>query len=269
MDQYELKSILQEALEEEVPSSQINLWPDVRDDLVAGKQKLNQQGEIMNTVKSKRRLRIAGAGLIVITLLAAGLLTPQGRSFAQSVLQLFTPAESESFPVDSPPDAGLDTDPAAPTAEAPAPLVSAAEAEAQAGFEVLELPETPAGFEYQGARMYGNAVYLEYGAENFGGSLMIRQSLEGYNQSEWEQVPAGEIVPVKIGDLDGEFARGTFVVYAGETEATWNPEAAMLRLRWVQDDVWFEMTKMGNVEPIEYLDRDGMIELAESLTATP
>jgi hypothetical protein len=34
---------------------------------------------------------------------------------------------------------------------------------------------------------------------------------------------------------------------------------------WFQDGVWFELTKYGDVVPIEYLDMDGLIALAESL----
>jgi hypothetical protein len=74
---------------------------------------------------------------------------------------------------------------------------------------------------------------------------------------------------VKIGELEGEFAQGTFVVYPGETQATWNPEAAILRLRWVDDGIWFQMTKFGDVEAIEYLDQAGLVELAESLVFEP
>lgn len=76
-------------------------------------------------------------------------------------------------------------------------------------------------------------------------------------------------IPVKIGELDGEFVQGTFVVFAGETSASWNPGAPILRLRWVKDGIWFEMAKFGDVESIEYLDQAGMIALAESLVYTP
>jgi len=61
---------------------------------------------------------------------------------------------------------------------------------------------------------------------------------------------------------------GMFVVFAGDTSATWNPDAPILRLHWLKDGIWFEMTKYGNVESIEYLDQVGMIALAESLIYT-
>ena len=82
-------------------------------------------------------------------------------------------------------------------------------------------------------------------------------------------MPACAVVPIKIGEWDGEFAQGTFVVYAGETVATRNPDAPILRLRWVQDGIWSEMTRTGNAEAIAYLDQAGLIELAESLSIQP
>jgi hypothetical protein len=269
MDSKRIQSILQDALEEEIPSSQVKLWPAVKADLVAGKHRLLQQGEKMVTVKPHRIPRLAFAVSLVVALLVLALITPQGRSFAQSVLQFFTRAESKTFPLQPSQVMTSEPDPSAPTAMPPAPLISVAEAEAQAGFGVAELPSVPDGFNYLGARMYGNAVSIEYEAQGRGGNLIIMQSQEGFYQSDWDKVPADAVVPVKIGELNGEFTRGTFVVYAGETSAAWNPDAPILRLRWVKDGVWFEMTKFGDVKAIEHLDQTGLIELAESLVIKP
>lgn len=226
--------------------------------------RLNQLQQ-SRTVASKHRLRIAvGFALLLagITLVAS----PHGRAFAQSLLQFFTRAEANSFPVQGSEMPLSESDPAAPTAMPPAPLVSLSEAERQAGFDAAELPLVPDGFNYLGARLYGNAINIEYEAQGGGGHLMITQSRESFLQSDWDKVPAEAVIPVRIGDLQAEFAQGTFVVPAGETSAIWNPGAAILRLRWMQDDIWFEMAKFGDVEAIEYLDREGMIELAERLT---
>ncbi len=269
MDSKKIQSILQDALEEEIPSSQVKLWPAVKDDLVAGKHQLLQQGEKMNTTESHRIPRLAFAISMIVALLVVAFITPQGRSFAQNVLQFFTRAESTAFPLQPSQIVTSEPDLSAPTTEPPAPLTSVAEAEARVGFDVAELPFVPDGFNYLGARLYGNAVSISYEAEGRGGNLIIVQSQEGYMQSDWDKVPANAIVPVKIGELDGEFAQGTFVVYAGETAATWNPDAPILRLRWVKDGVWFEMTKFGDVKAIEYLDQAGLIELAESLVINP
>jgi len=266
MENKNIQSILKDALEDKIPSAQVDLWPAVKANLVAGK---DQQGEKMNTTKQRRIPRFAFAISLVVILLTIFFITPQGRSFAQSVLQFFNRAESTTFPLDDSQIITGDPDESAPTALPPVPLISVAEAEAQLGFDIAELPFVPEGVNYLGVRLYGNHARIEYAVPGFGGHLAIMQSQEGYYESDWDNVPANAVIPVKIGDLDGEFVQGTFVVYPGETSATWEPDAAILRLRWVNNGVWFEITKHGDVESIEYLDKAGMIKLAESLAVKP
>lgn len=224
----------------------------------------NGEKHIKMVVRNGRlKIAIACAVLLLgLTLLA----TPQARAFAQSILQFFTRAETNSFPVQAPEMPLNESNSSAPTAEPPAPLISLSEAERQAHFDASELPLVPDGFHYLGARVYGSAISLEYEAQGGGGNLIIMQSNDGFLQSDWDKVPAEAVIPVKIGDLDAEFAQGTFVVPAGATSAIWNPSVAILRLRWKRDGIWFEMSKFGDVEAIEYLDQNGMIELAERLT---
>src|SRR5215216_6289006 len=50
MDDKTIQSILEDALEEEIPSSQVHLWRSVKTSLVAG---TNQQGENMKQVHSR------------------------------------------------------------------------------------------------------------------------------------------------------------------------------------------------------------------------
>ncbi len=269
MENNKIQSILKDALEEEIPASQIQLWPAVKNSLGAGKLQLLQQGEKMNTVKPNHLPRLAFAIVIIFALLAVALITPQGRSLAQSVLQFFMSAESTSFPLPPSKLVESEPDPAAPTALPPSPLMSIAEAEAQVGFDIAEPPSVPDGFDYLGARSYGDVVNIEYDAQGGGGHLVIQQSRDGYNQSDWDKVPTDALIPVKIGDLDGAFVQGMFVVYPGETSATWNPDAPVLRLRWVDNGIWFEIAKYGDVEVIEYLDQTELIKLAERLSIRP
>ncbi|HKJ39290.1 MAG TPA: hypothetical protein VJ972_10975 [Anaerolineales bacterium] len=262
MDQKNINSILQNALEDEIPSAQIDLLPAIRSRLVTGNKLPTQQGEPMNKMFTKR---LAYSFLVVAFLTVVTLLTPQGRAFAQSVLQFFTRTESKSFELRPSQIVPVETAQADATAVPPSPSINVAEAEAQAGFDALELPSVPEGFNYLGARLYGDVINIEYEAQGAGGNLIISQSQNGYNQSSWDQVPADAIRQVKIGKLDGEFVQGTFVVYPNETSATWNPNAPILKLRWVDNGIWFEIAKFGDVERIEYLDQEGLIELAESL----
>jgi hypothetical protein len=269
MKQMRIRSILQDALEEEIPSSQVKLWPAVKASLVAGKHPPLQQGGKMNAKPLRRIPRLAFVVSMMVLLVAVALVTPEGRALSENILQLFRRAEGTRLPLQPSGAMTREPNPAAPTARPPAPLISVAEAEAQAGFRAAVLPLVPDGFDYFGARLYGKAIAIEYEARDWGGHLFIMQSQEGFVQSDWDKVPADAIVPVRVGESDGEFAAGTFVVYAGETLATWNPNHPMLRLRWEKDGVWFEMTKFGDGKAIEYLDQAGMIDLAERLTVQP
>lgn len=223
------------------------------------------RGREMNTRKWYPTLRIAFTLAATAAILAFVFVTPWGRTLAQSALRFFARTERMTFPLE--PSQVVTSVPDAPaaTAQPPAPLVSIAEAETQAGFDVAELPFVPDGFHYLGARVYDSAVSLEYQAQGGGGSLIVMQSPEGFVQSRWDEVPDHAIVPVRIGEVEGEFARGTFVVYAGDDTATWNPDAPILRLRWVKDGIWFQMTRFGDVETITHLDRDDLTQLAAAV----
>ena len=268
MSDKRVRSALQDALDERIPPSEIDLWPAVRANLVAGNHRV-QQGDKMTAKRVHRTRRFAFAGVMIVALLAAALLTPQGQALSQSILQFFSQADDTTVPVPPPQVAAVEPDLSAPTAEPPAPLISVAEAEALVGFDVAELPFVPDGLHYLGARLYGENVSVEYQTPDYAGHLIIMQSQSGFLQSDWDRVPAGAVVPVKIGELDGEFTQGRFVVYAGDSAATWEPNAPILRLRWVQDGVWFEMAKSGYAEAIAYLDQASLIELAESLAVEP
>jgi len=270
MSDKKIQSILSDVMEAEIPSAQIDLWPAVKADLAAGKYPKNRQGDRMNRKKYIPRLALA----LSLALLLVFFATPQGRTFAESVLALFTPAESTTFPLEDSQVPPMEPDEVSPTMEPPSTMLSVADAETQAGFSIAVFPQVPAGFEFLGVRLYGNNASLEYQAQGGGGHLALMQSWEGFYQADgdsvpWDSVPAEAVVHVKIGDLDGEFTRGMFVVYAGQTEAVWNPDAPVMRLRWVDGGVWYELTKHGDVQRIEYLDMEALIELAESLVIQP
>ena len=176
MDNKNIKSILQNTLEDEIPAAQIDLLPAIRSRLVTGNKLSTQQGEPMNKMFTKR---LVYSFLVAAVLTIVTLLTPQGRAFAQSVLQFFRRAESNSFDLEPSQIVPIETAKADATAVPPSPSISVAEAETQVGFDALELPSAPQGFNYLGARVYGKTISIEYEAKGRGGNLIITQSLDG------------------------------------------------------------------------------------------
>lgn len=266
MDRKKAQSILKDAVEHEVPPSTIDLLPNVKERLVAG---INQQGEKMNSTNPRRMSRVALASLGVLALLAMAFITPQGRALAQSLLQFFRRSESNVLPLPTELVAPTSSE-GEPTALPPSPLMSVEYAERVAGFDAYELPVVPDGFEYLGAMAIQGSISIQYDARGGGGALIINESPSGFVQSEWDRAPADAISQVMVGELEAEIVHGTYVVYPSDPNtAQWNPDAPIMRLRWIQDGIYFEMAKFGGVESIAYLDQDVLIALAASMTKEP
>src|SRR6476660_8672500 len=92
MDRQNIKSILQDALEDQIPTSQINLLPVIQSHIIAGKKSLLLQEENINKIPTRQ---LAFFVLIVIVVLA--LITPQGRAWAQEVAQFFRKINSDTI----------------------------------------------------------------------------------------------------------------------------------------------------------------------------
>src|SRR5262249_4807363 len=84
--------------------------------------------------------RMALVALAVFAVLAVVFATPQGRAFAESLLQFFTRAQSDSMPIQ----------PTESYSEPPRDK-SLVEAEQLAGFKVLTPPTLPEGLNFYGA----------------------------------------------------------------------------------------------------------------------
>src|SRR5512133_1462330 len=92
MDKKYIQSVLQNALEEKIPSSEINLWSALKTNLTARQR---QQEKI--TAKPRRLLPIAWITVMTIALLAFTFFTPQGRAWAQEIARFFTKVNSTTI----------------------------------------------------------------------------------------------------------------------------------------------------------------------------
>lgn len=146
-------------------------------------------------------------------------------------------------------------------------------AESQVHFDVLEFSSIPRGYAFVGVRSNSTlrTITINYSVVEGGGSLNLSQGIGAMpiSSSDWGEVPASAIEQVRVGDQYGEFARGQFVVYEGATLATWEADAAQLRLRWLDGNRWFSLVKSGNTTPVKYLDKDALIALATNLVYSP
>lgn len=284
MDIKNVKSILQDALEEQIPASQIDLLPAVQLHLVAGKTSYLQQGENMNKRPSKQ---LAFCVLTLVLVLALTFLTPQGRAFAQNILQFFVRADSNSLPVPTEPvdwvelTAGVPQPHVASTprpaiaifasdcGEFPTPTCSVEQIREKVDFTVKELSDIPEGMYFIGATGGPDSIFLKYEFENHTGGLTIFEELwTGKPAEGTSEVGASALVEkVQIGNLAGEYFRGSFAMKDGDPVTVWDPDFPAETLRWVDGDISYTLgydftTQMP-------FGKERLVALAQGMTTEP
>lgn len=283
MDNKNIQSILQDALEEKIPSSQVELWPAVKASLVAGKTL--QQGENMNSTQQRRISRAAFITLTIVVLLALALITPQGRAFAQNILRFFVRTESDAIPMPtSEPVNWVDLTPGVPSAtrtpqpvtaifandcgDYGSPTCSVEQIRSKVDFPVKEPANIPQGLYFMGATGGPDNIHLLYYYENHSGSLSITmERWAGAPSPQTDLIGASaKVEEVPIGGLTGEYFKGIFVSESEGNVATWDPNFGVETLRWVEDGISYTMQYSYPPAP---LGKEGMAALAENMTTEP
>lgn len=290
----DLHTLLAELAEEALPTSRLDLWPALKERLTS-RQWPSPQGEtsMKQPIARTSLFRYALLALLALGIASLFLMaSPLGQALSQGLSRFFTVAESTSFPVPSeqvlpPPPTStpaptyllpLETArPPLPSATAdPSCLTPASQAgyfcqiqaaESQAGFNAKEPPFDPKGMKFSTARFdpAGHSVEMQFVVTTGGGYLNLRQGMGDPQQAGgWDEAPAEAIEETTVNGQYAEFVSGTFVVSPNSTSAVWQAGGG-LRLRWQEGERWFHLEKLGDPYPIEWMGKDELIELAESL----
>lgn len=188
------------------------------------------------------------------------------------VLRYFTQSESSSFPLSL---VGI-TPQAASTAdiECGDPISTnfyrceIDKAESAVSFDIRELPKTPEGLTFSKVAAYPSQQAVTFTYECAGCSLVITQvrsnGIDDVWLSPWSEIPADAVEHIRVNGYPGEYVKGRFVSVDG-TLAYWEPDSPSQRLRWREGEIAFEISLDGHTEPVEYLVRESIISLAESM----
>ena len=276
-----IQSILRDALEKEIPSSQVNLLPAVKSSLVAGN--IIRQGETMNTTQPRRISRAALITLTIVVLLALALITPQGRAFARSILQFFVRSQSDAIPMPTTqPMTWVDVTPDVPSAtmtplpamavfanecgDFGSPTCTVEQIRSKVDFTVREPANIPEGLYFIGATGGPDSIQISYQYKDMSGSLYITEKRWTGNPSPQTDLvgASAKVEQVQIGGLTGEYFTGIFVAADEGNVAHWDPNFFGLEtLRWVEDGISYTMEYSYPPAP---LGKEGMAALAESMT---
>ena len=100
--------------------------------------------------------------------------------------------------------------------------------------------------------------------------LVFSQGLGGFPAGKFGQVPADEVEAVLVAGSPGEYVSGGFIYRLASDFSSWlNDPSVSQQLAWQKGDHWFIIS--ANITPGHpgYMDKQGLIALAESLVGAP
>lgn len=274
------QQIFQNALEKERLPSEPELWPAVKERLVARNHPLFQQGQKM-TPNLYRRTAFAALGLALTLVIL--LITPQGQAFAKNLFNFFTHTESDTISVQTAaPQTWVDVTPGVPAPTATplpsdasfaecgsydAPTCSIETIRGKVNFTVKEIGALPADVFFVGATGSPEQVQLSYRKTDRSLGLML--FVEPWDQQQITpstSVGASAVIEkAQVGSHAGEYVRGSFDTSAGDTPAVWKEDSGLETLRWVEDGSLYSLIALA--QPL--YGKDALLALATTLTLDP
>jgi hypothetical protein len=286
MNRSPINSVLHRLAEKAIPPAEVDLWPAIQPLFETREAHAKGDSSMKRSFAHHRRLYFVAVPILAVLLVAAVLLiTPQGRAWAQSAMRFFTRTESDTIPAPtSEPLVWVEQTPGVPAPPAPTmtplppmapfaadcgdyrePRCSVEQMRSKVDFTVKELATIPAGMYFIGATGGPEEVYIYYERGDQSGGLSLReQSWTGsLEQKSFEVAPGVEVEEVPVGGTTGEYVQGSFGYTAGETEETWMSDNGLETLRWVDQEVFYNLRYFAFDA---LLGKDEMGALAASLT---
>lgn len=244
----------------------------------------NLQALLSRKLFPLRRRQTGSVLLLVIMLISFFLVfaTPSGRALAQSILHFFTNNTSDVIPAPTEvPLVWVEQTPGMPAATAtplpgpafsdecggyPDPKCTIEQIRTKVNFPIKELSVIPTPMKFTGATGGPDSIFIVYGTQDLSGSLiLIEQPWTGSSwQTGWDIGASAAVETVKIGDVTGEYIKGSFTYFSGETQEHWDADSDTQVLRWVNNGIFFHLENFG-----EQLEKSKFIAITDGLTSEP
>lgn len=289
MNKQQYHSVLISLAEHKAPAININLWPAIQSRIQMS-QSSTTKGIIMNktTDLMGRKLKPVFFLVIVVLLGVVFFALPSGRSLAQDIIRYFTRNETNVMPgTTSEPVAWVEQTPGvaaaattpldaqstlvSPLFEAECgtftvPLCSIDSIREMVNFSVFALAKLPESVYFAGAtggtdsvvltyRSADQRIYMEIWEEPFTGNP---------NQQPWVLGAGAEIQNIQIGDVTGEYVKGSY--NGNDNPPLWDSTIDLQWLHWVDHGIFFTLRLYGAADE---LGRDNLAALAAALTDGP
>lgn len=245
------------------------------------------------TPRVVRRNRIlAVINMAILLFVAAIVLTPQGRAFAQSIFQFFITTDQTSISISQEeidfyytpfPTHALSLVNVTPISPTPSPCLNSEgegtyvceiqKVEKQLNMDLKEFSALPSVWAFRGVNPFStdpvtkmnNAAEIWY--EVSGGYLFLTQGNGEF--SPGMTVLSSAVEQIRIGKYYGEYVDGSFGVKNGDTKLTWDSVGADQRIRWKEGERWFEILELSGPGTSGFMDKQTLISLATHMIYQP
>ncbi len=282
--------ILDDLANEAIPTNK-NPWDGIQKKLSMKKELLTSNNTKTTGWSGKNQRWVTVRGMLIfsiIIVLALFASLPQGRVWAQQILHFFIKDKDEIALPTSIPVNMVEVTPGTlqPTSTPinisgqnfdfydlcgglPTPRCSGEEIRKLVSFPVKGLTYLPTGMVFAGATGGEDGVTLVYQiGETREVSLLLNEGPT--TDAALQAIPVGssaEIEEIKINGSTGEYVKGSYFNYAGDTSALWTTDTGLQSLRWEEDGMLYTISLFNSVDSASLnIDKAGLIQLAESLS---
>ena len=301
MKEESLKQILNHIGKQAFPDD-TDSWTPIKDRLVHNPEYKNTAHVTYIHPQRRLHLRYMIFGIVITLLITTTifLFSPGGEALAETLRHLFQPVSVQQLPTLS--SEAMASPTFAPTFAVtlssildPEPIITPlpyptsqttpelnpcdldpygytcriVNAERVAGFDAKEFPVDPQGFFFKTvSQAEPGVIWLEYDVIGGGGYLFLSQGLGIDFPAFTGEVPGSAIEAVQVSGRAAEYVAGVYVNGGVYTETTWLP-CCRFRLRWTDDERWYEIDKEAALATTDYMTKDVMIQMAEQLVYQP
>lgn len=289
MDEKLPKSILQTIVDENISSGKLDLWPVVKDTLIARNHPLFSTGDRMDSQRSNRTSLRWTVVVMCAALLVIFFFTPPGKVLAQDILKFFFRGSTNSLaaptlsaPVISQPDLPeLNPDRILPTAipqnslpfqqacgNLISPYCNFSQIQPMVDFQLYQLSVLPEHVQLVGVTGGPQQVTSVYAGDGINGVLRLQQEpvLSG-SKRQVIVAASAEVEGAQIGNKPAEYVDGGwFGVDSNDGQLGWHDDAGIQTLRWQTEDQVFTLQFLAaKMSTGILLDKTALIDLAKKL----
>ncbi len=281
--------ILDDLANEAIPTNE-NPWDGIQKILSMKKDPLILKNKKITGWSGKNQRWVTVRGMLIfsiIIILALFASLPQGRVWAQQILHFFIRDKDEIALPTSIPVNMVEITPGTmqPTSTPintsgqfefydqcgglPTPYCSGEEIRELVSFPVKGLIDLPTGMFFAGATGGKDGITLVYQiGETREISLLLNEGPT--TDAALQAIPVGssaDIEEVQINGNTGEYVKGSYFNYAGDTSAIWTSDIDLQSLRWEEDGMLYTISLFSSADSAFLeIDKSGLIHLAESLS---